>query len=166
MKIYVRETVKKYFDPAEHFKNTKCSIEYFEDLFGTPYPFQKLDHIYVADYNMGAMEMVGAIIYTESYIPRDEKKPRPNFENYMNTIIHEISHMWFGNLVTMKWWDDLWLNESFANFIAFYCQSHEKTLAAENQYIWSNFLNDMVWAQGIDSMSTTHPIAGTCMHSG
>ena len=66
---------------------------------------------------MCAMENVGCVIYTDEYITRGEKFTRVKIENIYNILLHEISHMWFGNLVTMKWWDDLWLNESFANLI-------------------------------------------------
>jgi aminopeptidase N len=70
---------------------------------------------------MGAMENVGLVTYNDLYVARGEKFTRTRIENTYNTILHEISHMWFGNLVTMKWWDDLWLNESFANMISYMC---------------------------------------------
>jgi aminopeptidase N len=87
---------------------------------------------------MGAMENVGCITYNDQYISRGEKFTKVKTENIYNTLLHEISHMWFGNLVTMKWWDDLWLNESFANMISFMCME-DITLA------WSNFLDESFW---------------------
>lgn len=96
-------------------------IEFYEEFFNTPYPFGKLDHAFIPDYNMGAMENVGCVTYSDTYIERDEVFPEVKKQNILVTLLHEISHMWFGNLVTMKWWDDLWLNESFANFISYLC---------------------------------------------
>jgi len=77
--------------------------------------------VFCPDYDMGAMENVGLVTYNDMYVSRGEKYTRVRLEYIYNTILHEISHMWFGNLVTMKWWDDLWLNESFATLIAYMC---------------------------------------------
>jgi len=164
LRIYCRQSMAKYLKPDEHFYVTAKGIEFYSDFFSCPYPFSKLDQIYCGEYNMGAMENVGAIIYNDDYIPREEKRARPQEENTMNTVLHELSHMWFGNMVTMKWWDDLWLNESFANFISYLCLDRAKGLENYN-YSWSNFLDERVWAMNTDQMSTTHPISTVCKHT-
>ena len=105
----------------EYFNVTKCGIDFYEKLFSTPYPFDKLDQVFVPDYNMGAMENVGCVIYRDDYVQREEIFSSYKKQGIMNTFLHEISHMWFGNLVTMNWWDDLWLNESFANYVSYIC---------------------------------------------
>jgi aminopeptidase N len=88
---------------------------------------------------MGAMENVGCVTYRDEYIPRDEVYTKDRWEGVCNTILHEISHMWFGNLVTMKWWDDLWLNESFANLISYMCMETADGLE-DIELAWSIFL--------------------------
>lgn len=113
---------------------------------------------------MGAMENVGCVIYTESYIEREEKFTENRLQGTLVTLLHEISHMWFGNLVTMKWWDDLWLNESFANFISYLCLDRAKGL---EQYTlsWSIFLDENFWGMKEDQLETTHPISCFCLNT-
>jgi len=120
--------------------------------------------VFVADYNMGAMENVGCVIYTENYIERDEVFTKDKKQGVLVTLLHEISHMWFGNLVTMKWWDDLWLNESFANFISYLCLDKAKGLE-EYDLAWSIFLDENFWGMKEDQLETTHPIAGSCANT-
>ena len=98
---------------------------------------------------MCAMENVGCVIYTDEYITRGEKFTRVKIENIYNILLHEISHMWFGNLVTMKWWDDLWLNESFANLISFMCADEAEGLE-DLSLSWSNFLDESYWGLATD----------------
>jgi aminopeptidase N len=93
---------------------------------------------------MGAMENVGLVTYNDMYITRGEKFTRYKQENIFNTICHEISHMWFGNLVTMKWWDDLWLNESFANMISYMCMDEAEGLE-DITLAWNIFLEEQFW---------------------
>lgn len=123
LRIQCRRSLANYAakQKEEYFWITKCGIEYYEKLFSTPFPFKKLDQAYVPDYSMGAMENVGMVVYRDDYIQRDELFSESKRGAIANTFLHEISHMWFGNLVTMKWWDDLWLNESFANYISYVC---------------------------------------------
>ena len=120
-RIFCRKSMAKHVEKLaqQWFEVSIKCIRFYEEFFSTKWPFGKLDHIFVADYNMGAMENVGCVIYTESYIQRDEVFTNDKKQGVLVTLLHEISHMWFGNLVTMKWWDDLWLNESFANFISY-----------------------------------------------
>jgi aminopeptidase N len=140
------------------------AIRYYEELFGTKWPFGKLDHIFVSDYNMGAMENVGCILYHESFIEKKEVFTKTKRQVGLITLLHEISHMWFGNLVTMKWWDDLWLNESFATFISHLCLSNAPGIT-ENDLSWSIFLDENFWGMKEDSAETTHPISMVCQHT-
>ena len=163
MKIFCRRSLLQYTQKVanEWFCVTDRGIDFYEKIFQTPYPFSKLDQVFVADYNMGAMENVGCILYHESYIQRDEVFPKIKKQNIFVTLLHELSHMWFGNLVTMKWWDDLWLNESFANFISYTCLDQGKGL--ENYDLaWTIFLDEHLWGAQTDSAETTHPIATRC----
>ena len=143
MKLYCRKTLAKHVaEIAEDwFRVTKHGIHFYEEIFSTPYPFGKLDQCFCPDYNMGAMENVGCVTYNDAYISRGEKFTKVKTENIYNTLLHEISHMWFGNLVTMKWWDDLWLNESFANMISYMCMDEAPGLE-DITLAWSIFLGE------------------------
>jgi len=134
-------------------------------LFSTPFPFGKLDQAFVPDYEMGAMENVGMVVYRDDYVERDEELfSETKKESIMNTFLHEISHMWFGNFVTMKWWDDLWLNESFANFVSYICQDEAPGLE-KYKNSWSIFLDESFWGMSEDQMPTTHPISCDVIHT-
>ena len=151
LRLMCRKSLTKYVEKAkeDYFQVTKCGIDFFETLFSTPYPFVKLDQAFVPDYAMGAMENVGMIVYRDDYIERDELFSANKKENIMNTFTHELSHQWFGNLVTMKWWDDLWLNESFANFVSYVCLDEAPGLE-KYQNAWSIFLDESFWGLGED----------------
>jgi len=123
MRLLCRKSLEEHVVTIaeDWFRVTKAGIRYYEEIFSTKYPFGKFDQVFCPDYDMGAMENVGLVTYNDMYVSRGEKYTRVRLEYIYNTILHEISHMWFGNLVTMKWWDDLWLNESFATLIAYMC---------------------------------------------
>jgi len=163
MRLFCRKSLLKYVEliKEDWFRITKNGIHYYEKMFNTPYPFGKFDQVFCPDYNMGAMENVGCVLYRDEYVQRDEKYTRTRWENIYNTILHEISHMWFGNLVTMKWWDDLWLNESFANMISFMCMDEAEGLE-DIQLAWSIFLDEQLWGLKTDQKDTSHPIACQC----
>ena len=103
------------------------------------------------------MENVGCVVYNDNYIERDELFNDNKKEKIMNTFLHEISHMWFGDLVTMEWWDDLWLNESFANFVSYICL-HEAPGLEKYKNSWNIFLDESFWGLTEDQICTTHPI--------
>lgn len=154
LRIFARKSMAKYVDTVEWFTITKQGLKYFEDFFNYPFPFEKYDQLVVPEFNFGAMENIGAVTFSENFLSRG-KKTDDQKENAANVILHEMAHMWFGNLVTMKWWNDLWLNESFATYMA------TKAVAEATKYkqSWKSFyLGDKAWAYYSDELSTTHPI--------
>ena len=152
---YCRQSLVEHLDTDEVVKITKQGFEFFEEAFGFPYPFEKYDQLYVPEYNMGAMENAGAVTLRDEYLPRS-RQDGSFYEFRASVILHEMAHMWFGDLVTMKWWDDLWLNESFAEW-ACYHAAVENTEFTES---WTGFTNARKnWALRQDQLPSTHPIA-------
>lgn len=153
--IYVRKSLGRYLDSENIFETTKQGFQYFERVFGLAYPFEKYDQIAVIDYNWGAMENVGAVTFREeSFIFRSKVTERV-IERRSNTILHEMAHMWFGDMVTMRWWDDLWLNESFADWASHMAQAE----ATKFTKAWTSFNSQRKnWAYRQDQLSSTHPI--------
>ena len=142
-------------DTDELVKLTREGFEFFEDAFDFPYPFHKYDQLYVPEYNMGAMENAGAVTLRDEYLPRS-RQDASFYEFRCSVILHEMAHMWFGDLVTMKWWDDLWLNESFAEWACY----HAAVEATEFDESWTGFTNARKnWALRQDQLPSTHPIA-------
>ena len=134
---------------------TRQGFEFFEDAFDYPYPFGKYDQLYVPEYNMGAMENAGCVTLRDEYLPRS-RQDGAFYEFRASVILHEMAHMWFGDLVTMKWWDDLWLNESFAEWACY----HAAVEATEFTESWTGFTNARKnWAYRQDQLPSTHPIA-------
>jgi aminopeptidase N len=143
-------------DPDEVFEVTRQGLDYFAALFDHPFPFAKYDQVFVPEFNSGAMENVGAVTFSEHYVYRD---PPTATQRLMRaeTALHELAHMWFGDLATMRWWDDLWLNESFATYVS------NLALAEATRFdgAWRAFHADMKrWGYQADARSTTHPISG------
>ncbi len=153
--IYCRKSLAPHLDQEVIFTVTKQGFKYFEKVFGLAYPFEKYDQIAVVDYNWGAMENVGAVTFKEELFIYRSKVTERLYKYRTNTILHEMSHMWFGNMVTMKWWNDVWLNESFAEWAA-YTATHEATKYKD---IWTEFnIRRKTWALLQDQLSSTHPI--------
>ena len=152
---YCRQSLIDHLDRDEVVKLTKQGFEFFEEAFDFPYPFEKYDQLYVPEYNMGAMENAGAVTLRDEYLPRS-RQDGSFYEFRASVILHEMAHMWFGDLVTMRWWDDLWLNESFAEW-ACYHAAVENTEFTES---WTGFTNARKnWALRQDQLPSTHPIA-------
>ena len=152
---YCRQSMVPYLDTAELVEITKQGFEFFEDAFGYPYPFHKYDQLYVPEFNNGAMENAGCVTLRDEYLPRSQQA-RWFYEQRANTILHEMAHMWFGDLVTMKWWDDLWLNESFAEWAAHHAAVH----STQYDEAWTGFTNHRKnWAYRQDQLPTTHQIS-------
>jgi len=153
--IYCRASLARHLDPDEIFAVTKAGFDFYHRVFDYPYPFDKYDQLFVPEFNAGAMENAGAVTFLEDYVFRS-KTSRARYERRAETILHELAHMWFGDLVTMRWWDDLWLNESFATYISTLCQSE----ATEYTTAWTTFANtEKSWAYLQDQLPSTHPIA-------
>jgi len=152
---YCRQSMKEYLDIDELLEVTKQGFAFFEEAFDFPYPFGKYDQLYVPEYNMGAMENAGCVTFRDEYLPRS-RQVRSFYEQRANTILHEMAHMWFGDLVTMRWWDDLWLNESFAEWAS----HHASVQATKYTEAWTGFTNARKnWAYRQDQLPSTHPIA-------
>ena len=153
--VFCRNSLAKNLDADEIFTLTKQGFEFFESTFATPYPFAKYDQIFVPEFNAGAMENAGCVTFLEDYVFRSRVTDAA-YEQRSNTILHELAHMWFGNLVTMHWWDDLWLNESFAEWASHYAN----VKATRFTDAWTTFLNQRkAWAYRQDQLPSTHPIA-------
>ncbi len=154
--LYCRESLVKYLDSDEIFTVSRQGLDFFGEFFDYPYAFGKYDQVFVPEFNSGAMENVGAVTHNEYMVFRDpptENQRRGRAE----TILHEMAHMWFGDLVTMRWWNDLWLNESFATYMAYLCMDE----ATRFKTGWQDFNSSIKnWAYRQDQLITTHPIAG------
>ena len=161
MRIFIRKTLKKYAETFkdEFFDSLKSAIRYYEDFFGVKFPWNKCDQIYCPEYKFGAMENVGAITYNET---RYIFKSTPTISDrtaFVITIIHELAHMWFGDLITMKWWTGLWLNESFATFMSLMCLNYSENKKYKYVDCWTSFLTSKkTTAFNDDQMPTTHSI--------
>ncbi len=156
MGIYCRKSLFQHLDAEEIFKVTKQGFEYFERVFGLAYAFDKYDQIAVVDFNWGAMENAGCVTFREDLLVFRSKVTERMYNARANTILHEMAHMWFGDLVTMKWWDDLWLNESFAEWSSYLALVE----ATRFKNSWAGFNAERKnWAYRQDQLSSTHPIA-------
>jgi aminopeptidase N len=150
--IFCRATLAEFMDAERLFTQ---GFGFYHKNFGVPYPFGKYDQLFVPEFNAGAMENAGAVTFLEDYVFRS-KVTRASYERRAETVLHEMAHMWFGDLVTMRWWDDLWLNESFATFASVLCQSE----ATEFTQAWTTFANaEKSWAYRQDQLPSTHPVA-------
>jgi aminopeptidase N len=153
--VFCRTSMAPFLDAERILHETKQGFAFFEEAFGHPYPFGKYDQLFVPEYNAGAMENAGCVTIMEDYLFRS-RVTHAAYEQRANTILHELAHMWFGDLVTMRWWDDLWLNESFAEWAS----HHAMAVATDYREAWTTFGNlRKTWAYRQDQLPSTHPIA-------
>ncbi|WP_324011813.1 aminopeptidase N [Microbacterium sp. JZ37] len=152
--VLCRGSLAEHLDADEVLEVTRQGLDFFTDAFAFAYPWGKYDQVFVPEYNLGAMENPGLVTFTEAYVYRGASTAAQH-EARANTILHEMAHMWFGDLVTMRWWDDLWLKESFADYMG----SHAAAAATRFTDAWVTFANRRkAWAYQQDQLPTTHPI--------
>lgn len=152
--VFARQSLAQHLESEEILEVTRQGLDFFADAFAYPYPWGKYDQIFVPEYNLGAMENPGLVTFTEAYLSRGAATESQRAAR-ANTILHEMAHMWFGDLVTMRWWDDLWLKESFADYMG----SHASAVATRFHDAWVKFAAiRKAWAYQQDQLPTTHPI--------
>ncbi len=154
--LFCRKSLSRYLDAEEIFEVSKQGLDFYADFFGVPYPFGKYDQVFVPEFNSGAMENVACVTHNEYMVFRDPPTTNQR-RSRAEVVLHELAHMWFGNLVTMRWWNDLWLNESFATYMSYLCLER----ATKFDSGWLDFASSIKnWAYRQDQLVTTHPIAG------
>ncbi|HWB36163.1 MAG TPA: aminopeptidase N, partial [Rugosimonospora sp.] len=153
--VFVRQSMRRYLDADDIFLVTRQGFDFFHDKFAVRYPLPKYDQVYVPEFNAGAMENFGCVVHGEQYYIFRSQVTDFEYENRANTILHEMAHMWFGDLVTMRWWDDLWLNESFAEWASHWAN----TEATRFRDAWTTFqVGRKTRGYRQDQLSSTHPV--------
>ena len=153
--VFSRASMAQYLDAGNLFEVTKQGFDFFHEQFGVRYPLPKYDQLWVPDFNAGAMENFGCVTHAEAHYIFRSQVTDFEYEQRANTILHELAHMWFGDLVTMRWWNDLWLNESFAEWASHWCNTH----ATRFTDAWTTFLSvRKSWGYRQDQLSSTHPV--------
>lgn len=139
MRIFSRRTLEKETESISEkmFDATHRGIVFYSKYFGFDFPYEKYDQVFCPEFKFGAMENVGLVTYAEGYLGKGRNLGESDYMSFVNVTLHELCHQWFGNLCTMTWWDDLWLNESFATYVSFLCMYQDKDLFAQYPNIWN-----------------------------
>jgi aminopeptidase N len=153
LRLFARQSFAKYVNAKEWFSLTKAGLAFYSKYFNYPYPFVKYDQVISPEFNSGAMENVAAVVFSEKYFSRGQET-RPVRREIASVLLHEMAHMWFGNLVTMKWWNDLWLNESFATYMSYLAMSK----VTEFKEAWATMTKEKSSSMWEDQLTPTHPI--------
>ena len=160
MRVYLRKSVIKTVEADvlnEMLTSTLVGMRFYKDLFGVPYQFRKYDQIFVPEFNAGAMENVACVTFSEGELRRGQTMTVDEKMSLTNTLLHELAHQWFGNLVTMKWWNDLWLNESFATYMSYLVMTQSPELT-KYRGAWIDFMGRKFEGINADVLNTTHPV--------
>ncbi|CAI2383377.1 unnamed protein product [Moneuplotes crassus] len=167
MRLYFRKTLRKDAERIQEymFDPVVRGIKWYSEFFGFNYPYEKYDQIYCPEFKFGAMENVGTVTFTENLLYRGKELTEADITRLVNVVLHELCHHWFGDLVTMTWWNDLWLNESFATYVSFLCMSKEEELAKQSPNLWVNVNSYKNWGYAEDDLETGHPICKQAPHT-
>ena len=152
--VACRTSLAQHLEAADMFETTGQGLDFYTELFDMDFPFTKYDQIFVPEFFAGAMENAACVAFTENYVFRS-KPTAVMYQQRARTVLHEMAHMWFGDLVTMRWWGDLWLNESFADFCGAFA-SAEATKFTEAWVLYS--IQRKTWGYGQDQLPSTHPV--------
>ena len=159
MRFMARKSICKSTSVAyeDMYDAVVTGIKWYSEFYGRNFPWSKYDQIFCPEFKYGAMENVGAVTFSENYIPTDSFT-EIHLTRLQNTTLHELCHQWFGNLCTMTWWNDLWLNEAFATYMAFLCTDESEHLRKKTPGLWISLNARKTAANNSDTLSTTHPI--------
>ena len=154
--LFCRQSMAAYLEEDDVFATTKAGLDFYSSQFNSPYPFSKLDQLFAPEFNGGAMENVALVIHTDEFLFRGRVTDAER-ETRAMIVLHELAHMWFGDLVTMRWWDDLWLNEAFATYCS-YLATAEVTRFSE---AWTTFcVQEKTNGRVADLRPSRHPVSG------
>ncbi|HUN36499.1 MAG TPA: aminopeptidase N [Trebonia sp.] len=157
LELACRASLADQVDPAAVFDVTRAGLDFYSGLLGVDYPYLKYGHAFVPEFSAGATEDPGCVLMSESFLPAAGKSAA-DAEMRTMVILHEMAHMWFGNLVTMQWWDDLWLSESFAEF----CGHDASVRLGLFPDAWATFsVSRKAWGIAQDRLPSSHPVAAS-----
>ena len=165
-RIFVRRSLKDNMNTDLVFGTTKHSIDFYSKSYGQRFPFSKCDHVFVPDYLFSAMENIGCIVYNDATFCSSKEMSVPQLTFFSIVVQHELCHMWFGNYVTMKWWNDLWLNEAFATVLSYVCCAEDAEAVRDyKEESWIHFNGGKLRGICDDMLPSNHPVAGPCLNT-